>query len=157
MEGSPGVVKKEKNYHISKWGVIYWIFIPFFLSSFPFKPTFRRILPSFFRVSKGQSRKQTRCASFLSPQQCLKFLSSLAVALKKTNFFFILFISFIDPLKPWRRREESSEMSVWKERRKERREWKSNKLHLIWIGDNFFILHYPWAVFHYFQYELLII
>ena len=28
------------------------MFIPFFLSSFPFKPTFRRILPSFFRVYK---------------------------------------------------------------------------------------------------------
>ena len=47
-----------------------------------------------------------------------------------------MFFSFIDPLKPWRRREESSETLVLKERGK--REWQSNKYYILFGNEIIF-------------------
>ena len=59
MEGSPRVVKKEKIIAFSN--KVYLLDCHFFLSfSFPFKPTFRRILPSLLQDFKGSIKKEGR-------------------------------------------------------------------------------------------------
>ena len=112
-----GHEEKEKLKHIQiKCNLLdFHSFLSFFLSSFPFKPTFLRILPA---------------VSFL-------YLWLYNCWWNDQPRFFIFFYFLILVCRPWRRREQFSETLVWKERRKERKEWKSNKLHLIWISVNF--------------------
>ena len=99
--------------------------LSFFFSPFPLKPSFRRILPSFFGVSKGQWQ-QTRCFSLLSSCSVwnlsllnrsikYKFFASVKKRQisntvrgekRKASCFFLQW--------PWRRREESSETLILK-------------------------------------------
>ena len=84
MEGSPRIVKKliipfpNKKYLLDCHSFFF----------FPLKPTFRRILPSFFRVSNGQWRKQTRCFVFLSSSSVWHFFLPIKTPyLDKWSFF----------------------------------------------------------------------